>query len=1642
MRVSAETVSRGVALVVCAAVGGALAASAGPAAGTAAGVAAGMPYLWGLLRSIPDAAVSNFAHELLDTFRASCCSRITRSPGPAKNHDLNDLAAAAIINALAACRDTLSLTNRWRPTVKRMAKATVGQVREVLDALPSSVLTEEAILEVLGTPVGGATTVMAIPAFWVEVTTQLCKVTTPKGEVLEQPGINHVARHLHTWFATEANELVRGDSPIGTRARHAANFTLLRAILDRVSVLVHSVDRLSPEHLRQCIHEGVTEALTDLQYDMDRRPAWFQGEFVAFTESIKDSALTIADKLEALTMDVLEVKIDTAAIRDGINGVAQRQAQSHALQRTTHDNVKAIGDTVTRIERMVTAHGAHQAAGAFASSKNFVPNFDGSALPYVLHNSLPAPISSTAGDHFGRESQISLVDEQIRLKAILPVVGPAACGKKYIIANALRQFGRRVAPQMPLAALALDLSPFPDHHLLRSAQRELRLEGHDQWFREVAGRDGELAYLRARFHEALQDLHEYSLIAVLCGADEAFQTAESQKELDEFFRLSTFNRGCGILTAKTDLNEVLGSNRVNMLGDRLVLDAVRVPEISAAVAVRIIAQHTGDTAIAQQVVTHLGEAFTFRPATIAEHTEFAVQKLLRDGRPLDPVELAFLIAECSWASWIEGLPSEERGLYSTLVIDEGHLTPLATLCLLAILKGIPVSSETLSRANLPAPKFPDWATELVTMGNRSATSISDLGRRVLLPRLANFSDDVELLTLGLTRLLADIGNAIDSDDAIAEFSHALEDSRTYLLRHVASPFALVQCLEPWIYQASVDSILRPEGLADSAAATDTSAVFGSSPLTAAISLAIRDHDANALEGILASVPMIENAGDITALTVRAYDHLLHQALQVFGHAGQIAVWRDAVADALLAEVARRPQDHYFRNWVLSWLTNTAWCALLAKDAQRCRHRLADARHLINTIGPEGDQFTAWVHLRVLQTEARMETSLSRRLHIHNEALQAALTGLRVSTHPAWWIPRVLNVARLYHRENLPSRVRGQSTRQIIEAVQSRLADLVSRRTEFTVELADTVRDSATRIQSQRGRVRMLRWALSLLRTDTTFNARRSPAHYVVTRIKVLQQLSRAVNRAAKPDDVKLRAIARRLRREADFLLSECLMRSDEELSLNIWRLLLRGGLFKEGRPRRWTVLDSWEAPTLPKLMKRAEMWAQRNRRQGRAVGRFMLELRQLKFALQGSCRTIAEKTAAAHQKSWDRLGASRKQHYLTRAFQERAAGLRHILRRYGPFPQIFNELAWQTCSYYRQMQLAVDPLKRRRMTRGERDAERSNQIEEVDAIFAEGKAACGRHPILLLEESRFRRYLHDFDSAIESAAALLDANTSGHSRHPDIRRTAATILAESSLTATIYQGDRFYTHDFRLANELPHYLEMAYKHLIADGCHTSGLVKYVVLISRLRLERGDDVDFQRIERLYSRYVGGLRRYYRRNEQELQLDCERDDPSADNADLASEWAKTPYHHQFLMAIGQLYLRRVQLGQSADRLADCYRAVSAFDTTYVIERDFAEARLKAANQRRLVRARPNVVCSFLLALSIYHAVTAHGGVMADPFSEPVPDVLRSLRNPPATWLDLAQRLFSSTAGVTTGHFSDLATLYMKECNRLSKGRGREV
>src|SRR5690606_11094663 len=177
-------------------------------------------------------------------------------------------------------------------------------------------------------------------------------------------------------------------------------------------------------------------------------------------------------------------------------------------------------------------------------------------------------------------------------------------------------------------------------------------------------------------------------------------------------------------------------------------------------------------------------------------------------------------------------------------------------------KGIPVSSETLSRAEHHAPKFLDCATELVTMGNHAATSISDLRRRVLLPRVGNISDDIELLTLGLACWLAHIGNAIDSDDAIAEFSHALEDSRTYLLRHVASPFALVQCLEPWIYQASVDSILRPEGLADSAAATDTSAVFGSSPLTAAISLAIRDHDANALEGILASVPMTENAGDI------------------------------------------------------------------------------------------------------------------------------------------------------------------------------------------------------------------------------------------------------------------------------------------------------------------------------------------------------------------------------------------------------------------------------------------------------------------------------------------------------------------------------------------------------------------------------------------------------------------------------------------------------------------------------------------------------------------------------------------------------------------------------------------------------------
>lgn len=1352
-----------------------------------------------------------------------------------------------------------------------------------------------------------------------------------------------------------------------------------------------------------------------------------------------------AESKEAVAIKILRDEPDYRLIGSDPDRRRLADICRQGLAKNPAERFASADDLSSELSDWLHRPSRRRPSSTIKSTTNFILDFDGSELPDVLERSRAGSGTGTNADCYGRETLIGDLAHRIRQNSIVPVTGPTHSGRKFVVGNALCRLAG-TAGASRTAVLALPLEESTSDHFLQTVLYELRIDRDDDSFREVAGRDAEIEYAGTRLQEALDGLKSYSLIVVLDEADQSLSSPESKKEIEKFFRHRIFKQGSGVMIVNRLAPGVLTGKRVNpRFAGRIVCDPVEVVGVSATAAARIVTEETGNADIAEEVIRHLGAGFTFYPSAIAEYTRFAVDRFRRDNRALDPVELAYLIAEHNWNDWVEDLPTTEQEQYNLLQTANGTATKLASLTLLAALRGCWLTPEALERADLPIVNPPDWACDRDTEELESAFQISRVGQEVLIRRLSDFGDEIADLAPAFRRLLQIVAGDISADGLIADFRRVLEANRRYLARELPAGNELVECFDPWLQETGVNSIVRPETTISPDPIT-AAPVLGDNRLTTALSLAVRDHDTPRFAELLLVSPTIpEDLTGLTGVTVRAYDQLLHQGLRIFDEADSIAKWRDSCCDALANEARRRGRaDYYFRNWVISWLENTAKSALRADDRDLCRRRLEDAMRLIGPTRSGEHQFVAWLRLRILQTNAKLERNPAARMLIQERALNSAISGLNSSTQPEWWIPRVLNLAETYHRENLDWATRSKSLFAVAESVRRKLAFVTTGRVELTVELARFAFGVALRAHHHQQRITALEFAWELLKTDEEFDAKASPPGHVALRIKVLTKLWKTLYLLRDSGEKKPSRRIRSLRRIADDLLDQCFRH--DNMNIQIWKLVLQKKRRLNTRKARWTADEEIRDSSLVELAKKAEEWAKNSQRVGRTMGRFHLELLQLKYSRLGSIRTAAEQAYNRRHdpQAWSRLRESAQRQIMRRHRDIRIKELNAIRTKHGSFPRLFVELAWQKSSYARQAALSFKAQGKRRRSSIDHDeveSESRNLENDVRAVFEEGRAACRNHHLLLLEESRFYRYVHRFDRSIEVLQKLLKH------RSPDVRRNAAIMMAETGLAALVYHDDPYYEEPSHEKSDsrrdwLKEQLKVARRRLREDGYNRSSLSRYLVLLDRIDLDLGGSIDFGPIDDLFDLRLGELRGLLERTdvdaaEQTLLVGDAADELEPREA-LANDWAKAPYRHDYLMAVGQLYLRRAQLGLSPDVVLDCYRSATAFDATYMIERDFAEAQLLRQKAYHYGQVRPRIICQFMLALAIYRAATAGSKVNPNPFPERPRDLMRSRRQEPNSWLELSSRLFQSVEGRTVGQFSDLAARYAAVAQKRLAGR----
>ena len=348
---TAATIGKGFALVLCA--GLACTVTGGAAAAAEASV------LGGIIGTLAGGVAGNLATTFVEKLTSLFGGHLSRATADAPNHDLAALATNAVFQAIGAAHAAVGAGAKFSNAIGRIHAAGPGQVAATLANVPNNAMDEADILAIIGTPEGGNSTPTKTPAFWLWVAGDLAKKTsahrikpgadasplhavksiftiTPRPEDPDpnaDAAIAWLADYLHRRVANQVNDILRSPTEIGRRARIAAEFMYLRAILEAVRSQGQNVT-LAPAQL-----DAIKAAVAERCEALAKEPAWFTTANAALALSLREHAEASASGLSALGADVSAIRVSLASINDKLDALSRQIAEGFAMMKERLDRL-------------------------------------------------------------------------------------------------------------------------------------------------------------------------------------------------------------------------------------------------------------------------------------------------------------------------------------------------------------------------------------------------------------------------------------------------------------------------------------------------------------------------------------------------------------------------------------------------------------------------------------------------------------------------------------------------------------------------------------------------------------------------------------------------------------------------------------------------------------------------------------------------------------------------------------------------------------------------------------------------------------------------------------------------------------------------------------------------------------------------------------------------------------------------------------------------------------------------------------------------------------------------------------------------------------------------------------------------------
>lgn len=1199
----------------------------------------------------------------------------------------------------------------------------------------------------------------------------------------------------------------------------------------------------------------------------------------------------------------------------------------------------------------------------------------------------------------GRKSEAHELARHFARGTIIPILGVPDAGKSEFVRHALCQPDtiRHIQDALgaPLALVLVD----PGRHLAPRLLRALAfaLGVHKQQNIDAGdGTDRDLGrgvLLGQDWPGRVQGQH---VLAVIEDAHVCSEGPEELRDLESLLASEPFRTGCALIISRWGDVPNGGRNRkrspeVNLLS---------LPSGDAAALLRGLQLDTAVVDVALEEVAELPEvllpgvikhgAATFR-AGVADRRLQSTADVLVD-KLLDATE--YVTAEV-----LKGL-----GLGEATGAD-GNPTALGTLFAMSVLGSQVVTEADFRGTGLVSP--PVLELQKIGWCGRDGDSywLTPPGWRSLRREILRAAKEeagtssIEGVAGGLVRLVGAVARRTaegEFDGFASVLEAAIVWTREVGLSGTPLEAALFRALIPY----AVDDAFFPVASADAHIVRQEMNSQGLPPdLSTAVAnfvLAVRagvaeDEFLNALR---AAVDALSQATMIQAVHLRALDIGAFLGQRRFRRNRDILSIRRRLVGPLSSLAAAGVEDVAVLKWSASWALNTAAIAVSIGDSEAGRDLVATARNVVirlpHPTSSHGAADRLWLESRLAQVESRIQADHTARVAKLRQALHSALDAFTSSPFGGRWLRFALRAA---HR--LSEDLRGDEDREaLVIEVRRRLTGIIGVERTWPVDVcaqvAGFVRDAAAQGADPDTRLRMVRDAIDLLAPGERETV--AVAHLGDNRPLLVLARSHAYA-AACSGEVGDPIGSSNHSTEALRLAVEARCAAP---TAPAWELCLR-------------LVDQREAPSLdaawhtdpfggprsqmtPELrdeIRAAQQWLVGVEAWDVAAGQLALWCLQRKWRDEGSLERWVARTQGPNE-PWDQMSSRRRRTLLATKHRQRLAELAAIERKAGPFPDLY------VCRMRAEAQ-----FQRLLAIYGDHKVDRAR----VFAVLHEAKELWPDNHVLLAEEGKYQRYVWNYPDAVEVLRRVVATAPRGRDR-----RSAAVDLAEVLVTAAIHCGtlrfsDGVVTERTGLVAEARAILGT----LLGFG-HVSREV--AVLRDRADLEAGVAIDWTAIDAAFRRVVGDVDSFCATVMD--NLDELRAAETSLPARLADIVVREFTSSEVLRSLGSLYLRRAELGGSANPAEDCRKAYAVFLACRILEMAWSGSRKESATTS-YQRGR-----AILTAARLTNELT--------PFAAD----LEGKRN----LVHLAEAMLGRAEGLTVGLFHEEAKRLKSEAARLQR------